>query len=93
MSVASAVAAVVACAMPAVSAGALTPSPDPLTGSSFQGADGNQATRAASPTGMCSRRAVGSVHNPDPNAQDTAFAGGTKEGDPAHWDSTRRRVA
>ena len=45
VSIASAVAAVALCATPA--AGALTPSPKPLPGSSFQGADGDLPAAAA----------------------------------------------
>jgi len=82
VSVASAVAAVVACATPAVSAGALTPLP--LPGSSFQGADGDQANGQGfiDWAGLDPGRVV---RNPDPNDQDTQFAGGTKLLEPAHW--------
>ena len=84
VSVASAVIAVAACATPAVSAGALTPSPLPLPGSSFQGADGDQANSQMfiDWAGLGAGRVV---RNHDPNDLDTQFAGGTKEGDPAHW--------
>jgi hypothetical protein len=61
----------------------LTPSDDPLPGSSFQGADGDQLDE----NGLLDWDGVHArvVHNADPNDQDTAFAGGTKEGEPAHW--------
>jgi hypothetical protein len=79
------VAVVVACAAPAPAFAALTPSPAPLPGSNFQGADGNQASEGTL-VDWDALQADGRVtHNADPNAQDTTFAGGTKEGDPAHW--------
>ena len=70
--------------MPAVSAGALTRSPIPLPGSSFQGGDGDQANGQGFVdwAGLEPGRVV---RNPDPNEQDTQFAGGTKLLDPAHW--------
>jgi len=83
VSLASAATVVALCAIPAMAVGALTPSPSPLPDSSFQGADGDQAKGGR----YIDWEALGArvVHNPDPNDQDTQFAGGTKEGDPAHW--------
>ncbi|HKG64052.1 MAG TPA: hypothetical protein VKB28_08320 [Solirubrobacteraceae bacterium] len=68
---------------PAAGAAPLTPTDDPLPGSSFQGADGDQLDE----NGLLDWDGVHArvVHNADPNDQDTAFAGGTKEGEPAHW--------
>jgi hypothetical protein len=66
----------------------LTPTSDPLAGSTFQGADGNQASTAALVDWDAMEAAGRVVHNPDANDQDTAFAGGTKEGDPNHWSLT-----
>ena len=80
----SVVAVLLACAAPA--RGALTLSPDPLSGSSFQGADGNQASEGGLTDWDALETSGRVVHNEDPNAQDTTFAGGTKEGDPAHWE-------
>ena len=85
VSLASGVAAVVACAPPALAAAALSPSPLPLPGSSFQGADGNQANEGGFIDWEALETEGRVVHNDDPNEQDTTFAGGTKEGDPAHW--------
>ena len=64
----------------------LPPTNDALPGSSFQGADGNQAP--ASPlVDWATLQLAGRVeHSPDPNAQDNAFAGGSKENDPGNWD-------
>lgn len=60
----------------------------PLPGSTFQGGDGNQDD--ASPLidweGLEAAGRV--VHSADPNALDSAFAGGSKEFDPALWDFT-----
>src|SRR5436190_1032233 len=75
------VAALIAAAPPA-SAIPLPPSNSPLPGSSFQGADGNQGD-AAPYTDWQGLQAAGRVHhNPDPNAQDSAFVGGNKEDNP-----------
>jgi hypothetical protein len=63
----------------------LTPTGDPLAGSDFQGADGNQASEGALIDWDALHDAGRVVHNPDANALDTAFAGGTKEGDPNQW--------
>src|SRR5215210_7712492 len=79
-----AVSAVIATAWaPAAGAAPLTPTDDPLSGSSFQGGDGDQLDE----NGLLDWDGVHGrvVHNEDPNKEDTAFAGGTKEGDPANW--------
>ena len=69
-------------------AAALLPqSTTPLPGSSFQGADGNQAD-AAPPRlvdWQAMQAAEGVVHNPDPNAQDSEFVQGSKENKPDEW--------
>jgi hypothetical protein len=85
-----ALALVVGAAIAAAPASAvdLTPSTNPLPGSNFQGADGNEddASRLADWQGM---EAAGRVrHSPDPNAQDSAFSGGSKEDEPGEWDLT-----
>jgi hypothetical protein len=61
---------------------------EPLPGSLFQGADGDQsdATPRVDWQGLMAARRV--VHNPDENDQDTAFTGGTKEDEPGTWDFT-----
>ncbi|MET0972219.1 MAG: hypothetical protein ABWY95_02245, partial [Thermoleophilaceae bacterium] len=75
-------------AVPAASAAVLTPTPNPLPGSSFQGADGNQDDAAAS-IDWQTLQAQGRVqHSPDPNAEDSAFDGGSKEDEPGEWDFT-----
>ncbi len=59
-----------------------------LPGSTFQGGDGNQ-DNAAPLVDWQGLQATGRVrHNPDPNAQDSAFAGGTKELLPGDWELT-----
>ena len=66
----------------------LPPSLNPLPGSSFQGADGNQ-DNAAPLIDWQAMQAAGRVyHNPDENEQDTAFTGGSKENAPGEWDLT-----
>jgi hypothetical protein len=75
----------------------LPSSPNPLPGSSFQGADGNQTNQLEPPPPRIDWQALdaeGRVnHSPDPNAQDTAFVGGSKENIPLNqagtlWDFT-----
>jgi hypothetical protein len=83
--------AVVACglmAAPPAVAAPLPPSENPLPGSSFQGADGNQGdvTSLVDWQGLETARRV--IHNPDPNEQDTAFTGGSKQDEPGNWDFT-----
>jgi hypothetical protein len=71
---------------PAASATPLPPSLSPLPGSSFQGADGNQ-NDALPAIDWRALQAAGRVrHSPDPNDQDTAFTGGSKEDKPGQWD-------
>ena len=71
---------------PLAKAAPLPPSLVPLPGSSFQGADGNQDD-AAPRIDWQALQAAGRVsHSPDPNAQDTAFKGGSKEDEPGEWD-------
>jgi hypothetical protein len=79
------VAVVVACAAPAPALAALTRTPGPLPGSNFQGADGDQASQGDFVDWDALQADGRVVHNEDPNALDTTFAGGTKEGVPAHW--------
>ena len=57
----------------------------PLTGSTFQGGDGNQDDAAPLDDWQGLQAAGRVVHNPDPNAQDTAFTGGSKVLEPGEW--------
>jgi hypothetical protein len=66
----------------------LPPSQNPLPGSSFQGADGNQGDAAPLVDWQGLEAAGRVVHNPDPNEQDTAFTGGSKDDEPGTWDFT-----
>jgi hypothetical protein len=74
-------------APPALGA-SLEPSDLPLTGSSFQGADGNQDDDAALDLvdwqGLQAARDV--RHTVDANDEDTAFTGGSQEDEPGLWD-------
>lgn len=76
-------------ALPATApAATLTPTSAPLPGSAFQAADGDQAP-APPLTDWSAYQSAGRVlHAPDPNAQDSAFKGGRKEGEPGDWDLT-----
>ena len=77
-----------ACLAAPASATVLPPTPNPLPGSSFQGADGNQDD-APPLVDWEARQASGQVrHSPDPNEQDTAFTGGSKELKPGDWGLT-----
>jgi hypothetical protein len=70
------------------SATPLPPSNDPLPGSNFQGADGNQDD-AAPLVDWQAMEAAGRVrHSPDPNDADSAFTGGSEEDEPGDWDLT-----
>jgi hypothetical protein len=71
---------------PAASANTLPSGPAPLTGSAFQGGDGNQddATPYVDWQGLQAANSV--AHKGDPNAQDTIFAGGSKLLEPGEWD-------
>jgi len=64
----------------------LPPSDSPLPGGSFQGADGDQSDSAP----LLDWQGLGAAgrvhHNPDTNAHDSAFVGGSKENDPGNWD-------
>jgi hypothetical protein len=64
----------------------LPPSTAPLPGSSFQGADGNQDDSAPLTDWQALAAAGRASHSPDPNAKDSAFAGGSKENEPGLWD-------
>jgi hypothetical protein len=66
----------------------LTPSPDPLPGSTFQGADGNQDNAAPNIDWQARQASQRVLHNPDPNARDTAFKAGAKEDEPGQWEFT-----
>ena len=57
----------------------------PLTGSGFQGGDGNQDDEVPHVDWQGLQAAGAVVHSPDPNAADTAFVGGTKEDEPGSW--------
>jgi hypothetical protein len=78
--------AAAALAPPPAFGAVLAPTEQPLPGSSFQGADGNQDD-AAPLRDWQALEARGLVrHSPDPNAQDDAFKGGSKEDEPGGWD-------
>src|SRR3954467_14212253 len=80
-------AALIAGASPAAAV-TLAPTPSPLPGSNFQGADGNQ-TDEAPYTDWAGLNATGRVgHSDDPNANDDIFKGGSKEDDPGDWSFT-----
>jgi hypothetical protein len=71
------------------SAAQLTPTDVPLPNSNFQGGDGNQDDAAPPRVDWQAMEAAGRVrHSPDPNGQDSAFAGGTKLNEPGAWDLT-----
>jgi uncharacterized repeat protein (TIGR01451 family) len=78
----------VALAAAPASAAQLTRTDAPLPDSNFQGADGNQddVSPLVDWQGM---EGVGRVrHSPDPNDEDSAFKGGSKEDEPGEWDLT-----
>jgi hypothetical protein len=77
--------ALVAAFAQSASATVLPPSQGALPGSSFQGADGNQNDAAPLVDWQAFLAADRVGHSPDPNAQDSAFAGGSKENDPGLW--------
>lgn len=66
----------------------LPPTQNPLPGSSFQGADGNQDDAPPLLDWQALQGAGVVQHTPDPNAQDDAFAGGSTEDEPGNWDIT-----
>lgn len=64
----------------------LTPTQQPLPGSGFQGGDGDQAD-APPLLDWAGAAGLGRVlHLPDPDADDDAFAGGTKDLEPEDWE-------
>jgi hypothetical protein len=86
--------ALVAAMMLAAPAAAQPPTPDtPLAGSSFQGGDGNQDDAAPLIDWQFLQAADRVTHNPDPNDEDSVFAGGNagKETEPGNWDLTTRQ--
>jgi uncharacterized repeat protein (TIGR01451 family) len=68
----------------------LSPTPNPLPGSMFQGGDGDHDDAPESDfIDWQTLEARGLVQrSPDPNAQDDAFKGGSKEDEPVNWDFT-----
>jgi hypothetical protein len=77
--------ATVAVAAPAVAV-TVTPTNEPLPGSAFEGGDGNQTASDPGRTDWAELHAQARVlHAPDPNADDDAFAGGTKDYLPGEW--------
>jgi hypothetical protein len=68
----------------ATSATVLPPSPNPLPGSSFQGADGDQDNAGTRIDWQAMQRAGRTYHVADPNASDTIFAS-SKENEPGEW--------
>jgi hypothetical protein len=60
----------------------------PLSGSTFQGGDGNQDDQAGFVDWQGLQAAGHVLHSPDPNAQDSALAGGAKLLDPGNWELT-----
>ena len=67
----------------------LAPSDDPLPGSLFQAANGEQEPTEAQFDDWAPFESAGRVvHAPDPNDEDTAFKGGSKEDEPGEWDLT-----
>jgi hypothetical protein len=71
--------------IPLAAAAVLPPTPNPLPGSRFQGADGNQDDTATLLDWQGFQGAGRVGHTSDPNAQDSAFAGGSKENEPGNW--------
>jgi hypothetical protein len=67
----------------------LSPSNNPLNGSNFQGADGNEDDAASPRVDWQAMEDADRVrHSPDPNEEDSAFTGGSKEDEPGEWDLT-----
>jgi hypothetical protein len=71
-------------ACPPASGAALPPTPNPLPGSNFQGADGDQADADTFLDWQALDDAGRVAHSPDPNASDTAFTD-SKENEPGQW--------
>lgn len=80
--------ALAALAASAARGATLTSSTLPLAGSGFQGGDGNQDDQSPYLDWQGSQAAGRVVHSADPNAADSAFAGGAKENKPGAWDLT-----
>jgi hypothetical protein len=85
--------AAIACALVATGAAAaraatLANGSAPLSGSSFQGGDGDQDDQAPHVDWQGFQASGRVSHSPDPNANDSAFAGGSKEDEPGDWDFT-----
>jgi uncharacterized repeat protein (TIGR01451 family) len=66
----------------------LSPSNDPLSGSTFQGGDGDHDDAAPLIDWQGLQAAGHVLHSADPNAADSAFAGGSKENQPGEWGFT-----
>ena len=73
---------------PAAALGQVPSGPAALSGSNFQGGDGNQDNAAPLVDWQRLQGDGRVVHNPDPNEQDSSFAGGTKLLEPGDWDLT-----
>jgi prealbumin domain-containing protein len=79
--------AAVLLAVPVAGAVPLSPTENTLPESSFEGGDGNQTVVLPTRSDWETLQPNGRVeHSPDPNAQDDAFKGGSKEDDPGKWD-------
>ena len=63
----------------------LPPSDNPLPGSAFQGADGDQNDSGGRIDWQAMQAAGRAYHNPDPNAEDSVFES-SKENEPGDWD-------
>jgi uncharacterized repeat protein (TIGR01451 family) len=61
---------------------------NPLPGSNFQGADGNQDDAGRLIDWQAMEAAGRVIHSPDPNEADSAFTGGSKEDEPGLWGLT-----
>jgi hypothetical protein len=70
---------------PPATATPLPPSVDPLPGSTFQGADGNQDDALPRIDWQGLQAEVRVKHGPDPNDEDSAFVDGSKENEPGLW--------
>ena len=64
----------------------LPPTANPLPGSSFQGADGNQDDAAPRIDWPAMQAAGRGYHTPAPNPPDRAFTGGSQLLEPGNWD-------
>ncbi len=86
------VALVAALMLAAPAAAQLRATDQTLTGSSFQGGDGNQADAPPLIDWQALQAAGRVVHSPDPNDEDSVFAGGNaaRETAPGDWDLTTK---